>query len=152
MRPAAIAVRVLISLTGVSLLVLGILFWLGHALTLIRWHVLLGGVLVLCLWFVVGLGWRGRASKGLILLLFAWSLIMPALGIMQLRLLPGEHHWLIQALHLIVGVGAVEFGRTVARQAITPSVSTTARAARHTTLGSGAAVSVSGTTFDGDEK
>ena len=152
MRPAAIAVRVLIGLIGASLLVLGILFWLGHALTLIRWHMLLGGVLVLCLWFVAGLALRGRASKRLILLLLAWSLILPALGIMQLRLLPGQYHWLIQALHLVVGVGAVELGHTVVRRAITPSVSTTARAARHTTLGSGAAVSVSSTTFDGDEK
>ena len=152
MRPTAIAMRVLIGLTGASLLVLGILFWLGHALTLIPWHVLLGAVLVLCLWLIAGLALRAGVSKGLILLLLAWSLVMPALGILQLRLLPGQYHWLIEALHLAIGVGAVELGQVVVRRAMTPNASRAARHMRCAVPDSGVAVPASAATFNGDEK
>jgi hypothetical protein len=129
MKPAVTVARVLIELSGASLLVLGILFWLGRALALVYWHVLLGAVLVLCLWLVAGLALRAGASKGLILLVLAWSLIMPALGIMQLQLLPGQYHWLIRVLHLAVGVGAVGLGQALARRAVTPSLLANARLA-----------------------
>ena len=152
MKPTAIAMRVLIGLTGASLLVLGILFWLGDALTLIPWHVLLGGVLVLCLWLIAGLAMRAGLSKGLILLLLAWSLVMPALGIMQLHLLPGRYHWLIQALHLAVGVGAVELGQNVVRRAMAPSAARAARRTRYAASGRDVAIPVSTATFNGDEK
>jgi hypothetical protein len=127
MRSSLIVARVLLELSGISLVVLGILFWSGHALTLIPWHVLLGAVLVLCLWFIAGLALRARVSRGLVLLLLAWSLVMPVLGITQLQLLPGRYHWLIQALHLAVGVGAVGLGQMLARRLETQGTPAIAR-------------------------
>jgi hypothetical protein len=130
MKPSLIVARVLLELSGISLVALGILFWSGRALALIPWHMLLGAVLVLCLWFLAGLALRARVSAGLVLLLLAWSLVMPVLGITQLQLLPGRHHWLIQALHLAVGVGAVGLGQMLARRLETQNASATARMAR----------------------
>jgi hypothetical protein len=114
MKTALIATRVLTSLLGISLLGLGILFWLGYALTLFNVHMTLGALLVLCLWVLVALGLRARVSTGLILVVLGFSLLMPWFGVMQMRLLPGQYHWLIQVLHLLIGMGAVGLGQILA--------------------------------------
>jgi hypothetical protein len=38
-----------------------------------------------------------------------------ALGMAQLRLLPGSLHWLIQSVHLVVGLLAMGLGHALAR-------------------------------------
>src|SRR6185437_12207757 len=87
--------RSLISLFGIALVVLGILFWTGHALSLLQLHMTLGGLFVLCLWVLVVLGFLTPGSRPLALLVLIWSLIVPALGATQVRLLPGSDHWVI---------------------------------------------------------
>jgi hypothetical protein len=119
MKTAAIVVRLLISLTGLTLLLLGILFWTGRALGLLPLHMLLGAVLVLLLWLAAGLALRTRVSLGLILLTVAWSLIMPAFGMLQMQLLPGRLHWLIQLAHLVIGMIAIGLGHGLARRVTT---------------------------------
>jgi hypothetical protein len=114
MKAAVIVTRVLISLSGTALLLLGILFWSGRALSLLPLHMLLGLVLVLALWLGVGLALAARVSAGLIVLVFLWSLIMPVLGVKQLQLLPGSTHWMIQLLHLLVGIAAMGLGHLLA--------------------------------------
>lgn len=47
---------------------------------------------------------------------------MPAFGVLQLRLLPGPYHWLIQALHLAIGIAAVGLGQLLARRLMTATV------------------------------
>ena len=37
----------------------------------------------------------------------AYALLIPALGLTQVFILAGGLHWLIQALHLLVGIGAM---------------------------------------------
>jgi hypothetical protein len=124
MKTAVIVTRVLTSLLGISLLTLGILFWLGRALTLLNVHMALGAALVLCLCFLVVLGLRTRGSRGFSLLVLGWSVLMPWFGVEQMRLLPGEYHWVIQALHLAVGVAAVGFGQLLARRLTPPEAQT----------------------------
>ena len=120
MKPAVIVARVLISLSGLALLALGTLFWLGRALTLLNLHIQLGIVLVLCLWLLCGLALRTRVSRGLLLLVLGWSLLMPVFGALQLRLLPGPYHWVIQVLHLAIGFAAVGLGHALARRVLAP--------------------------------
>lgn len=124
MRVAVNVARILISLSGTAALVLGIVFWTGRALTLMPAHMLLGLVLVLSLWFAAALAFRARVSVGLILLVLAWSLVMPVLGVLQLRLLPGSLHWTIQALHLVVGAVAMGLGHVLARRITAAHVAT----------------------------
>jgi hypothetical protein len=38
------------------------------------------------------------------------------LGLTQTQLLPGSAHWLIQVLHLLVGLGAISLAETLGRQ------------------------------------
>lgn len=119
MKATVIATRVLISLSGTALLVLGILFWLGYALEYLKVHMDLGVVLVLCLWLLVVLAFRARVSTALTLLVLFWSLLTPAFGVLQMRLLPGEYHWVIRTLHLVIGFAAVGLGHILAKRLVT---------------------------------
>ena len=108
--------RLLISLFGITLVVLGILFWTGHALSLLRLHMMIGGLFVICLWVLAVLGFIGSGTRGFAFLVLVWSLIVPALGVSQLSLMPGSGHWVIQAVHLLVGIIAMGLGHALARR------------------------------------
>jgi len=108
--------RLLISLFGIALLVLGILFWTGHAMSLLPLHTMLGGLFVICMWVLAVLGFLARGSRGLALVVLIWSLIVPAVGVTQLSLLPGRDHWVIQVIHLLVGLIAIGLGHALARR------------------------------------
>ena len=115
MRAATTVIRMLIRLIGLVMIVLGLLFWTGNALTFIGLHMLLGIVLVLLLWAQAILAARSGASLGLVALAIAWGLIVVALGMTQNRLLPGDAHWVIKVLHLLVGIGAIGIAERLAR-------------------------------------
>jgi hypothetical protein len=97
----------LVRLTGLFQIVTGLLFWTGNALTLIPLHLLSGLVLVLSLWTLAVLALRGGVGPGLVALSALWGLLVVALGVTQTRLLPGELHWIVQLLHLLVGLVAL---------------------------------------------
>jgi hypothetical protein len=108
--------RSLISLFGIALLALGIAFWTGHALSLLPLHMMLGGLFVICLWVLAALGFAVPGARGWALVVLIWSLIVPAIGVTQLQLLPGADHWVIQTVHLLVGVIAMGLGHALARK------------------------------------
>lgn len=117
MKYTVLIARSLISLFGIALLVLGILFWTGHALSLVPLHAMvLGGLFVVCLWVLALLGFLTPGNRGFAFLVLIWSLIVPALGVEQLSLLPGAGHWLIQVIHLLVGIIAMGLGHALARR------------------------------------
>lgn len=118
MKYIVLTARLLISLFGIALVVLGILFWTGRALSLLQLHMMLGGLFVLCLLALAAIGFLTRGSRSLALLVLIWSLIVPALGVTQLRLLPGSEHWIIQAVHLLVGLIAMGLGHALARRIV----------------------------------
>jgi uncharacterized membrane protein YczE len=111
-----IIARSLISLLGLVLVVLGILFWTGHALSLLSLHMDLGGLFVICLWVLAVVGFVTRATRVFALVVFIWSLLVLALGVLQLQLLPGSSHWIVQAIHLLVGLIAMGLGHGLARR------------------------------------
>ena len=111
---ASTVVQMLIRLCGVVLIILGALFWTGNALTLIPVHMLVGLLLVLLLWTQAALAWRAGVGPGLVALAAVWGLVVPALGVTQTSLLPGDFHWLIQVLHLLVGIVALALGESLA--------------------------------------
>jgi hypothetical protein len=108
--------RLLLSLFGITLVVLGILFWAGYALSLVQLHMMLGGLFVVCLWVLAVLGFATPGARVLALVEFIWSFIVPALGVEQVRLLPGSDHWVIQTTHLLVGLIAMGLGHALARR------------------------------------
>jgi len=107
MSTALRALQMLIRLDALVLVVLGVLFWTGNALSLIPVHMLLGILLVLLLWVMAGLAATRKAPIGMVVAAVVWGLLVVWLGLNQDSLLPGSLHWLIQVLHLLVGLGAV---------------------------------------------
>lgn len=116
MKIAIIVSRVLLGISGVALLLLGILFWTGHALTLVPLHMLLGALLVLSMWMLVAISLHARTAMGFAAVVLVWSLIVPLLGMAQMQLLPGSGHWVVQVLHLLVGIVAMGLGGVLAKR------------------------------------
>lgn len=120
MQPTVRVTRVILSLLGLALIVIGVLFWMGRALSLLPLHMLLGGLFVLCMWLLSGLALYARRARGLAVVVFVWGLIVGFFGVEQLRLLPGSLHWVVQAVHLLVGIIAIGLGHALASKILRP--------------------------------
>ena len=107
MQIAVTVAQNLVRVCGLILIVLGVLFWSGNALTLIPLHILVGLVLVLALWAMAFLAARAGVRPGLVILAFLWGLLVPIFGLTQDQMLLGDVHWVIRVLHLLVGLGAI---------------------------------------------
>ena len=104
-----------VRLTGPTQVVLGLLFWTDRALMLLPLHMLIGMVFVLALLVLAGLAaWAGLRWT-LVLLTVAWGLIIPLFGMMQTRLLPGPAHWIVEVVHLLIGLVAMLVAARLAR-------------------------------------
>ena len=100
-----------LTLSGGLALVLGLLVWSGPALNLVSMHMLLGFLAVGSLW-VIGVG-QFLSHSG------SWAIALSALlvgaftgvlGLYQSSLMIGEAHWMIQVIHLLLGVLTIGLG------------------------------------------
>ena len=107
MKTTSSILQAVARITGPMLIVLGILFWSGHAYQLLPLHIGLGVVLVLALWAQAVLAARAGANGGLVAFAIAWGVMLPWFGMTQANLFPGQFHWVIRALHLAVGIVAM---------------------------------------------
>jgi hypothetical protein len=99
--------QMVVRISGVLLLVLGLLIWAEGMRNLVLPHTLLGLLLVLGLWLLAAAAARLGAPVGLAAGTAVLGLIALVLGMSQNSLLPGGTHWVIQVLHLVVGMAAV---------------------------------------------
>ena len=106
-KAVVVSLRWLIRLLAVVQLTLGVLFWTGNAYAFLQLHMWSGILLVLALWIQAAIAARAGVGFGLPVVSFLWGIGVIALGMTQASLLPGDLHWLIKVLHLLVGVGAV---------------------------------------------
>jgi hypothetical protein len=97
-------------ISGALLILLGLAIWTGRADAIIPVHELLGFVLVLSLWTLAFFGARAGVPRGIVIAAVAWGLIAPILGLTQANLLTSNWHWVIQVLHLLVGLAAIGTG------------------------------------------
>ncbi len=117
MRSAVSAVQLLVRFTGVIQLVLGVAFWTGNALGLVDLHQLLGILLVLGLWTLAAMAHRAGVPGGLVAVAALWGLVVPIFGLTQRELLPGSAHWVIQVVHLLLGIGLLGLAENLATRA-----------------------------------
>jgi len=100
-----------LSLAGLLALILGLLYWTGTALYLLQMHMLLGLLAVGALW-VIGIG--QVFSKAGNWVIAACALVVGAvtiaIGVIQSSLMVGEFHWVIQIIHLVLGLLAIGMG------------------------------------------
>ena len=107
MKTACTVLRILVRLIWLILLVLGAVLWTGRDQSLIAAHEFLGVAFVLVLWALAYLGVRCGVAAGLVSTVFLWGLVLLVFGMTQTRILTGSSHWIIQVLHLFVGVVAI---------------------------------------------
>jgi len=110
-RMASIVLR----LGGALAVILGILFWSGNALNLIPIHMLLGLLVVLSLWIVgIGQAFSSAGSWPLAGGALLLGLLVIVVGMTHSSLLVGPFHWVIQVVHLLLGILAVALGQIAA--------------------------------------
>ena len=117
MRSTVTAIQMGIRVVGVVQLALGLAFWTGNLLGLVDLHQLLGILLVLAVWTLAALAARAGVSGGLVAGAIVLGLVVPIVGLTQRELLPGSAHWLIQVLHLLLGLGLLGLAENLATNA-----------------------------------
>jgi len=101
-------------IAAVLALILGLLFWFNVAKGLVAIHMLLGIIVVLALWVLGGVIVSKKGGMGLAIGAFVLGLIVFLFGMTQRSILIGNVHWLIQVIHLILGLGAIGLGEAIA--------------------------------------
>jgi hypothetical protein len=104
------ALQMLVRILGAIVLVLGLVFWTGNALSAMPLHLLLALLLVLCVWALAGLTWVRARAVGLAVGAIVLGLVVIWFGYQQTTLLPGPNHWLVQVAHLLLGVALIGTG------------------------------------------
>jgi hypothetical protein len=99
--------RTIVMVAGIVQLVLGMLFWVDIGKELVPLHMIIGSVLVLSLWVMAFLAARTGAPKALVILVVVSGLILPVVGIGQGDVLHGSLHWIVQVVHLLLGLTAM---------------------------------------------
>jgi hypothetical protein len=128
---ATTILRWVVRITGLLQLVLGLAFWSGNLLQYVQFHMLDGFVFTLAFLAVVVLAAFARVGLGLVLVGIVWVVVVPVLGMTQTQILPGDFHWIVRVVHLLVGVGAIGFadrlaGMVLARRAQDTALATEA--------------------------
>ena len=107
MRATAAISLWIVRVAGTLQLLLGALFWTGHAYSFLPLHIISGVVIVLTLWTVAVLALVARTRRGLALFGLLWGVALPAFGMQQASMLAGSLHWIIRVLHLLMGLAAM---------------------------------------------
>jgi hypothetical protein len=97
---------------GSLMLVLGLLVWTENFDILVPIHILLGLLLVITLLALAYVAARASVPLGPVILVVAWTLVMLVIGLTQENTFPdpSTFHWVIQVVHLLIGVGAIGMG------------------------------------------
>lgn len=98
--------QIIVGITGLCALVLGLFIWIAHS-DLTDIHILFGllvtlGLLVMS---IIALTARGLRIWGMVGIVYAIILLIS--GVSQVTMLVDNLHWLIQTLHLLIGIGAI---------------------------------------------
>jgi hypothetical protein len=122
----------ILRISALLALILGMLFWAGQAESLVEAHMLLGLLVALSLWVLgVALAITQTGNWWLTGGAFVLAGAMLIFGLIQERLLPGTLHWVIQVIHLLLGLSALGLGEIITRRYKQFSMRVTAEAALH---------------------
>jgi hypothetical protein len=99
---------------GALLVILGVGLWTGHWYTFVGVHRTVGILFVLTLWAIAVIAIVQRRSVGVAAFALLWGLVIAAIGFTQQRILPGDLHWIVRVLHLIIGLAAMPIAERLA--------------------------------------
>lgn len=96
------------------LLILGLVFWIGNVDAIVPVHMILGILFVLVLWVIAGTTAAARGGNwGLAGAAFVLGIIMIAFGLRQAIILTNSLHWIIQVIHLLLGLCGIGLGEAM---------------------------------------
>ncbi len=113
MTRSILILRWILRLTFLVALLLGLVLWTGHGYRYLSVHMWLGFVITFDLLALAILAFLTRVKPALPLITVLWAILLPFIGIAQLHLLSGRNHWLIQVVHLLLGLGAIGLGEVL---------------------------------------
>ena len=119
MRATAAISLWIVRVAGTLQLLLGALFWTGHAYSFVSLHIISGTLIVLSLWTVAVLALVIRTRRGLALFGLLWGLALPAFGMIQATVLVGSLHWIVRVFHLLMGLAAMALAGTLGQMILT---------------------------------
>ena len=98
--------QIVVGIAGLCALVLGLFIWIANS-ELTDIHILFGLLVTvgLVVMSIIALTTRGLRIWGLVGIVYA--IILLIFGEAQSNILAGNLHWLIQALHTLIGIGAI---------------------------------------------
>ncbi|HET9980113.1 MAG TPA: hypothetical protein VFQ32_06705 [Ktedonobacterales bacterium] len=105
-----------VRLGGLALIVLGLLFWSGNALTLKNEHETLGIIVVLALWTLAFVALRKGVNVGLVVGGLLLGVVVIAFGMTQTSLMSGSTRMVadtIKVIHLLLGLGLISLGEVL---------------------------------------
>ena len=111
------ALRWILRLVAIVALAFGIWLWTGHGFSTLRIHVMLGFVATAAL-LMIGVAALFRAVLPLGAIAILWALALPIVGFGQMNWLVGPHHWTVEVVHLVIGLGSIGLGEVTAARSL----------------------------------
>lgn len=114
-RTPLLVAQIVVRASGLFQILLGLVLWTGHAHRYVALHIASGILLVLALWGIAAMALRAGMSPPVAVVALVWGAVLPLLGLTQDQILQGSGHWIVQVLHLIVGLAALGLAERLGR-------------------------------------
>jgi hypothetical protein len=103
-----------IRIAWLAALVWGLLIWSGRLAGTLNLHIILGEIVAAALAILAVYALLARVRIALASSALAWAAVTVYVGVMQRRWMPGGSHWMIETVHLLLGVGAIGMAEALA--------------------------------------
>jgi hypothetical protein len=103
-----------IRIAWLGALVLGLLIWSGRLGGALNVHMTFGWVVAAGLLVIAVYGLVSGVRAPLAIASLVWAPLTVYVGVMQNQLMPGSSHWMIETIHLLLGVGAIGMAEALA--------------------------------------
>lgn len=88
-------------------LVVGVALWMGKLGAFIDIHRGFGMLYVFALWFIAVLAIARKHKSANAGFAIMWGLLIIVLGFAQHTIMPGDNHWIVRTIHLVIGIVAI---------------------------------------------
>jgi len=106
--------RWIVRIAGSIALILGLLLWFGMSGSMLRPHMVLGIVTAVSLGAIAIVASVAGVRVPMALIGLVWAALTIFVGYNQNAWMAGSSHWVIEAVHLILGVGAIGMAESLA--------------------------------------
>ncbi len=113
MRVLGLVLQMIIRVLWVANLVLGIAFLTGNLAGLTMLHETLGLVIAICLLILSVMAMIQARAVGLGVAGIIVAILLPVVGMGQVDVLPGNDHFLVEIVHVLVAVAAIALAETL---------------------------------------